>query len=115
MATSTKKPAKKPAPAAAPDAPQVVGRVTQAERDEIQALFERKNGLLELIRSLAASGGGMLDNPVFYEKVVADLGRTTTKSQQWWDAKSKAYGWPGKPGWRWSIDFDTCRIVLQKE
>lgn len=92
----------------------VVGKVSARERDEMQALFERKNGLLELVQSL--TGTGMLDNAAFYEKVVADLGRTTTRSKQWWDDKSKAYGWPSKAGCQWSIDFETCQITMtQKE
>jgi CXXX repeat modification system protein len=92
----------------------VVGKVTARERDEIQALFERKNGLIELVQSLASNGSTMLDNEAFYEKVVADLGRTKTRFQKWWDDKAKAYGWQGKPGWQWSIDFNTCQISLNK-
>lgn len=110
-----KKPAPKPAPkpAASAQASVVVGKVSPRERDEMQALFERKNGLLELVQSFA--GSGMLDNPVFYEKVVADLGRTTTRARQWWDEKAKAYGWPNKPGWQWSIDFDSCQITMTQK
>ena len=93
----------------------VVGRVSLKEKDEILALFERKNGLLELVQSLSQSGSGMMENSVFYEKVVADLGKTTTRSQKWWDDKAKACGWQGKPGWSWSIDFNTCQISLQKK
>lgn len=111
---STKKRAKPiPAQAKATAERVVVGKVTTRERDEIQALFERKNGLLELVQSLM--GTGMLDNPTFYEKVVGDLGRTTTRSQHWWDAKSKAYGWASKPGWQWSIDFETCQITMTQK
>jgi CXXX repeat modification system protein len=93
----------------------VVGKVGPKERDEIRALFERRNGLLELVQSLAQNGSGLLDNTVFYEKVIADLGRTKTRFQKWWDDKAKAYGWQGKPGWQWSIDFDTCQISLNKQ
>jgi CXXX repeat modification system protein len=108
------KPVKKPAPPknAAAAAPIVVGKVSARERDEMQAMFERRNGLIELVQSLAQNGGGILENTAFYEKVVADLGRTTTKSSQWWNEKSKAYGWPNKPGWQWSIDFETCQITM---
>ena len=93
----------------------VVGKVSPKERDEMQALFERKNGLLELIQSLSANGSNMLDNNAFYEKVVADLGRTTTRSRKWWDDKAKAYRWPGKPGWQWRIDFETCQISMTRQ
>ncbi len=92
-----------------------VGKVSLKERDEIQTLFERKNGLLELVQSLSHNGSAMLANDAFYEKVVADLGKTTTRFQKWWDDKAKIYGWEGKPGWSWSIDFNTCQISLQRK
>lgn len=103
---------KKPAKTTPASDPALVGKVSAKERDEIQALFERRNGLVELVQSLAANGDGLLGNTAFYEKVVADLGRTTVRSRQWWEAKAKAYHWPGKPGWQWTIDFDTCQIFL---
>lgn len=92
-------------------APRVVGRVTPQERDEIQALYERKNGLNELVLSL--QGGELLTNPLFYEKVVTDLGRTSTRFNLWWEGKAKAYGWKKAADGRWSIDFDTCEIILE--
>ena len=92
----------------------VVGKVSLKERDEIRTLFERRSGLLELVQSLSQNGSGLLENAVFYEKVVADLGKTTTRFQKWWDDKAKAYGWQGKPGWQWSINFDTCQVSMNK-
>ena len=32
----------------------LVGKVTEQERDQIKALFERKNGLTELLKSIDA-------------------------------------------------------------
>ena len=40
----------------------IVGRVTARERDEILALFERKNGLAELAHALAAADDEVLKN-----------------------------------------------------
>jgi len=108
-----KVPAKRVATPEAQDAV-IVGKVSLKERDEIQALYERRSGLLELVQSLASNGSGMLNNTAFYEKVVSDLGKTTARFKKWWDDKAKAYGWQGRPGWHWSIDFDTCQISLNK-
>lgn len=94
-------------------APLIVGRVTPAERDEIQALYERRNGLKELIATLQQSGA-VLSSEALYEKVVADLGKTSTRFQKWWEDKAKTYGWENVPGCHWSIDFDTCEISLSK-
>lgn len=91
-----------------------VGRVTEAERDEIKALFERKNGLTELFRSLTGANREELDRGALYERLVKDMGETATAFQLWWDSKSKSYGWEGKENHRWEIDFDTCTIFLTK-
>ena len=84
----------------------IVGHVTPVERAEIQALFERKNGLAELAKILTA------DNAELYEKLVKDLGETSTKFQQWWDEKGKKYGWEAHPQGNWEINFDTNEITL---
>lgn len=84
----------------------LVGKVTPEERDEIQALFERKNGLLELAKILTVENGDL------YEKLVKDIGETSTKFQQWWDEKSKIYNWDRHPNGNWEIDFHTCEITL---
>lgn len=51
---------------------QTIGKVTPEERDEIQRLFERRNGLNELAKIVTA------DNTELYEKLVKDLGKTGT-------------------------------------
>ena len=57
----------------------VIGQVTPEERNEIQTLFERRNGLNELAKILTA------DNAELYEKLVKDMGETGTKFQSWWN------------------------------
>jgi len=84
----------------------VVGQVTPEECAEIQALFERKNGLTELAKVISA------DNTELYEKLVKDIGETQTKFQRWWDEKSKKYGWESHPKGNWEINFQTCEINL---
>ena len=83
-----------------------VGQVTPAEKDEIQALFERRNGLNELAKIVTA------DNDELYEKLVKDLGATGTKFQQWWDSMSVKYQWESAEGCNWEINFETCEIYL---
>ncbi|MBR3432641.1 MAG: CXXX repeat peptide modification system protein [Prevotella sp.] len=84
----------------------VVGQVTPEERAEIQTLFERKNGLAELAKIVSA------DNNELYEKLVKDMGETGAKFQQWWDAKSKQYGWESHPKGNWEINFQNGEITL---
>ena len=87
----------------------LIGKVTSFERDEIKSLHERKNGLSELFKSI-----NLLDNEPLYEKIIIDMGDTTTKFQKWWDTHSQAYKWENKDGDGWEINFDTCEIFLVK-
>lgn len=84
----------------------VIGKVTEQERNEIQTLFERRNGLNELARILTA------DNAELYERLVRDMGETGTKFQNWWDYMSRKYQWESAEDGHWEINFDTCEIVL---
>ncbi|MBR1631213.1 MAG: CXXX repeat peptide modification system protein [Paludibacteraceae bacterium] len=83
-----------------------VGQVSLDECAEIQRLFERRNGLQELSRILAA------DNAELYERLVRDMGRTQTQFQQWWDSMARKYQWESTPDGNWEINFDTCEIFL---
>lgn len=85
-----------------------VGQVTFDEKNEIQKLFERRNGLNELAKILTS------DNAELYEKLVLDMGQTSTKFQQWWDSMSQKYDWESTDGGNWEIDFETCDIYLVK-
>lgn len=84
----------------------IVGQVTPEERAEIQALFERKNGLTELAKIVDAN------NTELYEKLVKDMGETGTKFQKWWDEKANHYGWESHQKGNWEINFQTNEITL---
>jgi CXXX repeat modification system protein len=86
-----------------------VGQVTPEERNEIQMLFERRNGLNELAKILTA------DNTDLYEKLVKDMGETGTKFQKWWDRMAMKYKWEAAEGGNWEINFETCEIILVKK
>ncbi len=84
----------------------IIGQVTPEEKNEIQALFERRNGLNELAKIVTA------DNNELYEKLVKDLGETGTKFQGWWDRMGRKYQWESAEGGNWEINFETCEISL---
>jgi len=85
---------------------ELIGQVTPEEKQEIQTLFERRNGLNELAKIVTA------DNTELYERLVRDLGETGTKFQRWWDAMGEKYHWRGAEGGNWEINFDTNEIYL---
>ena len=84
----------------------LVGQVTPEERDEIQMLFERRNGLNELAKILTSY------NAELYEKLVKDMGETSTIFQNWWTRMSQKYQWESLENGNWEINFDTCEIYL---
>lgn len=86
-----------------------IGQVSAEERDEIQRLFERRNGLNELAKILTA------DNAELYERLVRDMGETGTKFQNWWDTMAAKYQWESAPDGHWEIDFESCKIYLVTE
>lgn len=83
-----------------------VGSVTPEERDEIQSLFERRNGLNELAKILTA------DNGELYERLVKDMGETSSKFQNWWNRMGEKYQWESAENGNWEIDFNDCTIFL---
>lgn len=82
-----------------------IGTVTVEERDEIRSLFERKNGLIELLKVIN-------DNDTIYERLVVDMGKTSTRFENWWGKMGQQYQWPSTPDSHWEIDFETCEIYL---
>ena len=86
----------------------LIGQVTPEEKNEIQTLFERRNGLNELAKILAA------DNGELYEKLVRDMGETGTRFQHWRDTMAQKYRWESCEGGNWEINFETCEIFLNR-
>ena len=84
----------------------LVGQVTSEEKDEIQLLFERRNGLNELAMILTP------DKEELYEKLVKDMGETGVRFQQWWNTASQKYNWEMTENGNWEINFETCEIFL---
>ena len=84
----------------------LVGQVTPEEKDEIQRLLERRNGLNELAMILTP------DKEELYEKLVKDMGETGVRFHQWWNTTSQKYNWEMTENGNWEINFETCEIFL---
>ena len=83
-----------------------IGQVTPEEKNEIQQLFERRNGLNELAKILTA------DNTELYEKLVKDMGETGTKFQNWWDRMAQKYQWESAENGNRGINLEAPGIRL---
>lgn len=86
----------------------LVGKVTPEQRDEIQALYERRNALKELFIVVPK------DNQNLYERVAADMAQTQKKFDQWWSDIRAQYNCEDKKCGLWEINFDTCEIFLSE-
>lgn len=83
-----------------------IGCVTEDEKKEILSLFERKNGLAELAKIVK-------DDDTLYEKMVKDMGATSTRFQQWWNSMAAKYQWESAEEGNWEIDFETNEVFLK--
>lgn len=83
-----------------------VGKVTEEERDAIQALFERKNGLSELAKIISP------ENEALYEKLIKDLSQTNKQFEEWWQDMSRKYEWEYNQDSHWEIDFESRNVYL---
>ena len=92
-----------------------IGKVSTEERNQIQKLYNRKSGLLELAGTLEPLGRRELQDNALYEKLVEDLGYTVNEYQSWWDNMGKKYSWANIPGHEWEINFSSCEIFLKKK
>jgi len=88
----------------------MVGTVTPEESDAIRALFERRNGLLELFKALIDMDTDQRD--LLYEKIVRDFSDVTARYQDWWTEKSLKYGWENSEGKRWEVNFTSCEVFI---
>lgn len=93
---------------------EIVGIVTEEEKNELMILFERKLGVEELTATLESnllSPDKMLD---MKNKIADELERGTGNLQHWWDKMHEKYNWKSIEGYNWTIDFKTCEIYLSK-
>jgi CXXX repeat modification system protein len=88
----------------------VVGKVTEHEKETIQRLFNRKNGITELVKSLNIDDFEDEKGEALYEKIINDMAVTSQQFQKWWDDMHQQYGWPNGI---YTIDFDTNDIFTE--
>ena len=90
-----------------------VGMVTEQEKNEIKALFERKNALNELLMTLSNPEMSEQAKNDLYERIVGDISRTKASFDKWWSDMSNKYQWKSVKNANWNIDFETNEISLQ--
>jgi CXXX repeat modification system protein len=91
---------------------EAVGEVTELERNAIQHLHERRNGLEELLLCVGESSDADRE---LRERVMRDRAQNDARYSQWWAETAAYHGWKGKPNAHWELDFGTRRVYLVPE
>ncbi len=93
---------------------ELVGTVTEEEKNELLILFERKIGIDELAATLENDLLSTEKKEIMQDKMISELGKVTLNLQAWWDKMYEKYKWKSIEGYVWNIDFETCEIFLTK-
>lgn len=91
---------------------EMVGRVTDSEKDEIRRLFDRKMALNELLPALRNDLLTDIQKDELYERIISDVAETSNRFNTWWHDKSVKYNWKKVEEGNWHIDFETNEIFL---
>lgn len=81
----------------------VICRLTDEEKNEIEAIFERKIALENLTKL-----PDVVSNAALYEKLIADYGKTTIRFQKWWQMATEKYQLQGKEV---RVDFENAQLL----
>lgn len=91
---------------------EVVGSVTEEEKNEILVLFERKLGIEELAFTLESDLLSNDKKEFMQDKMISELGKVKLNIQAWWKKMYEKYRWKSIDGCEWHIDFQTCEIHI---
>jgi CXXX repeat modification system protein len=91
---------------------EIVGIVTEEEKNEIMILFERKLGIEELTATLESDLLQPDKKTSMQDKITVELDGVKVNLQCWWNRMYEKYRWKNIDGNKWSIDFQTCEIFL---
>lgn len=94
---------------------EIVGTVSEEEKNEILNLFERKLGIEELAYTLESDLLSPDKKEGMQDKMISELGKVKLMLQDWWDKMYVKYQWKSIDGYRWNIDFQTCEIYITKQ
>jgi CXXX repeat modification system protein len=90
-----------------------IAEVTDAERDEIVRLHERRTALKELFLTLSSPYLSEEERATLKEGLVEDLARTSSLYEHWWREIWLKYHLERHEHGEWMIDFETKQISFR--
>ncbi|WP_061994665.1 CXXX repeat peptide modification system protein [Clostridium sp. ATCC 25772] len=91
---------------------EIVGKILELEKKEINLLFEKKLALDELKMSLEDIEIKDLDKTEILNRIEKDFFKNNELIESWWNRMSQKYKWKSKYGASWVINFDTNDVCL---
>lgn len=89
--------------------------VTEKEKLKILSIFERLNGLEELLSMINVTDIIIENKESYMEKIQKDINNTQTKYHNWWNNVASKYKLDILKGNRYMFDFDSNIIKLPVE
>lgn len=90
---------------------EVVGCVTEEEKEEVSNYFYRGEALKELLQSLPSQSLNDQEYEVYYQRIIDDMAQTKARYDDWWYRIPKKYGWQLNA--RYILNFQTNKILLE--
>lgn len=90
-----------------------IGTVTEEEKNEMMALYERKMGLEELPSSLESIVISAETKKIVQEKIIIESQKIKIEVQEWWNKMYKKYRWRKEEGRDWHINFETGEVFFE--
>ncbi len=91
---------------------ELIGTVTEEEKNEMLELYERKMGLEELPSSLDSVVLSQETKKIVQEKITIESEKIKTEAQSWWNKMYEKYHWEKQEGKDWHINFETGEIFF---
>jgi CXXX repeat modification system protein len=88
----------------------ILGKVSKDEKNEIERIFERENGLKELEVSVKDKISSEL-----YNKIFSDFCSNHKKMVKWWQDIRGKYNWESPENAILNIDFNTREVFFSCE
>lgn len=89
---------------------QMLGRVSDGERDDIRRIHERRTALQELLLTLDSPDLSPAQRQVLQTGIEEDLARTTARFEGWWQTVGVKYHLDRAGHGGWMLDFETQEI-----